>query len=171
MGKPTTKTEMLLTTEHELVKQYQQVDGLGRPNKVFTTPVWAKNGDYCIVTELFYQTTTSTVVKGKKEGYTQWSSLWVPDSAFTVDDTLLTTKTEMIVVNENELAKQFQQIDSQGRIARLYEGPVWITTGDKCKVTEYIYQNATSTTFKGKKEGYALWDATWVPDSMFTVDY
>jgi hypothetical protein len=171
MGKPTTKTEMLLTTEHELVKQFQQIDGQGRPNKIFTAPVYTKNGEYCIVTELFYLTSTSVVVKGKKEGYAQWSALWVPDSAFTVSDSLVSTKTEIIVVNENELSKQYAEIDSQNRTSRLFEGPVWITTGDKCKVTEYVYQNATSTLFKGKKEGYALWDASWIPDSVFTVGF
>jgi hypothetical protein len=171
MGKPTTKTELLLTTEHELVKQYQQIDGLGRPNKIYTASVYAKTGDYCLVTELFYQTTTSTVVKGKKEGYAQWSESFIPDSSFTVTDKILTTKTEIIVVNENELAKQYQELDLQDRVVRLYEGPVWVTTGDPVKVTEFIFQNSTSTVFKGKKEGYALWDASWIPDSLFTVDY
>jgi hypothetical protein len=171
MGTPTTKTELLIISEHELIKQHQAFDGLGRPQFIYTAPVWAKNGDPCLVTEIIYLSSLNEQIKGKKEGYTSWDINFVPDSVFTVDSTLLTSKTEIIVVNENELTKQYMEIDAQDRPFKIYEGPVWITTGDPCKVTEYIYPNLTSTSFKGKKEGYSLWDASWVPDSSFTVSF
>ena len=82
-----------------------------------------------------------------------------------------TTKTELIKVTENELVKQFQLTDGQDRPLRIYTAPVWARTGDPCLVTEFIYQNSTSTVLKGKKEGYSSWDEDWVPDSSFTVNY
>jgi len=82
---PSTKTELIKMAENELVKQYQLLDGQGRPFKVYTAPVAAVTGTPCLVTEFIYQNPTSTVMKGKKEGYSEWDSTWVPDSAFTVD--------------------------------------------------------------------------------------
>jgi hypothetical protein len=82
-----------------------------------------------------------------------------------------TTKTELLKMAENELVKQYQELDSQGRPSKIYTAPVIAVTGTPCLVTELIYQDATSTLILGKKEGYASWDETWIPDSAFTVDY
>lgn len=171
MGTPTTKTEMLKITREELVKQYVEFDVQTRPYKIHTAPVWAKNGDPCIVTEILYVDNTSTTVLGQKEGYTTWDTGWVPDASFTVSDTVAKSKTDLIVTAENEIVKQYQERDGQSRVVRLYEASVYAKTGSPCKVTEYIYLNGTSTQIKGKKEGYSTWDETWVPDSAFTVGY
>lgn len=171
MGTPTTKTELLKTLESELTKTFQLVDAYGRPSKIYTAPVFAKTGDPCFVSEITYLDTISSTITGKKEGYTTWDETFIPDTDFTVSTTLLVSKTEVILTNENELTKQYQALDGRGRPVRIYEASVIASTGSPCKVTEYTYQNATSTVFKGKKEAYALWDSTWIPDSLFTVTF
>ena len=162
---------MLLTSAHELIKQYQTLDAQDRPSKIYTAPVNAVTGDPCLVSEFVYVDSVSSQVLAKKEGYDTWSTSFVPDSSFTVGASLGSNKAELIIVIENELTKQYQEIDGQNRPVRIYDAPVNAVTGTPCKVTEYIYQNATSNVFKGKKEGYATWDITWVPDSAFTVSY
>lgn len=164
------KTELLIVTEKELVKQYQSIDFLGRPDKLYTAPHWAKAGDPCLVTEFLYQDLVSTNLRGKSEGYDVWDITWVPDSSFSVSDVKI-SKTEHIITNEKELTKQYQELDGQSRPVRIYEAAVFAIQGTPCKVTEYIYQSPTSTVFKGKKESYSTWDISWVPDSAFTVTY
>jgi hypothetical protein len=170
VGTPTSKTEVLLTSEFELVKQYLEIDTIGRPLYLYTGPANAKDGAPVLVTEMLYIDSTSTLLKAKKDGYAQWSTLYVPDSLFTVPD-VFTEKTAIIQTLQKELSKQHQLLDSQMRPLRIYEGPVFMKTGSPCKVTEYIYQNATSSLMKGKKESYATWDESWIPDTLFTVDY
>ncbi len=170
MALPTTKTELLLITEKELIKQYQLLDGLGRPFKLYTAPHWAKNGDPCIVTEFIYVDLITSTLKGKQDGYSLWDESFVPDSLFTVAD-VFKSKTEHIITNENEITKQYQELDGQLRPSKIYEAAVFAVQGTPCKVTEYIYQNPTSSVFKGKKESYSTWDVSWVPDSAFTVTF
>lgn len=171
MGTPTTKTEMIKTVERELIKQYQLLDGQGRPYKLYTAASNAKDGDPCLVTEFIYQSPTTTTMKGKKEGYSNWDKTFVPDSSFTVSVSNDASKTLLIKTKENELMKQYVELDGQDRPVRIYEASVIAVTGSPCLVTEYIYQNPTSTVFRGKKEGLSTWDASWVPDSAFTVSY
>ena len=171
MGTPTTKTELIKTVEKELIKQFQLLDILGRPYKLYTASTNALNGDPCLVTEFIYQSPTSTVMKGKKEGYSQWDTTFVPDSSFTVSIPKDASKTLLLVTKGNELTKQYQELDGQNRPVRIYEASVIAVTGSPCLVTEYIYQNPTSTVFKGKKEAVGTWDSSWVPDSAFTVNY
>lgn len=171
MATPTSKTEILKMSENELIKQYQLVDILGRPYKLYTAPTNAANGAPCLVTEFIYQSPTSTIMKGKIEGYSNWDKDFVPDTDFTVSVPLDGSKTAMILTKENELTKQYQELDGQDRPIRIYEASVIAVTGSPCLVTEYTYQNPTSTVFKGKKEALATWDASWVPDSSFTVEY
>jgi hypothetical protein len=163
------KTELLIVGDHELVKQYQALDGQSRPWKIYTAPVWAHDGDPCLVTELIYQSPTSTDLKGKKEGYALWDSSFVPDSNFTVLDVDSQSKTDLLIMKENEMVKEYQELDGQNRPSKIYTAPVDAVQGQKCLVTEYIYQNPTSSVFKGKKESYSTWDTSWVPDSAFTV--
>lgn len=85
MATPTSKTELLKTAEAELVKQYQELDAQGRPFKIYTAPTNATDGTPCLVTEIIYQSIGSSVMLGKKEGYSEWDTTWIPDSAFTVD--------------------------------------------------------------------------------------
>jgi hypothetical protein len=170
MGKPTTKTELLLVVGKELIKQCQILDVYGRPLLLYTAPHWAKTGDSCIITEFIYVDTVSTTLKGKQDGYGEWDESFIPDSSFTVADIYI-SKTEHIITNENEITKQYQELDSQLRPSKIFEAGVFATQGTPCKVTEYVYQNATSTVFKGKKESYATWDISWVPDSAFTVTF
>lgn len=170
MATPTTKTELLKTVEKELVKQFHELDVFGRPGFLYTAPVYAKTGDPCLVTEFIYVDNVTTILKGKKEGYATWDESFVPDSDFTVA-TVVISKTEHIMTNEKELTKQYQEIDGQNRPVKLYEASVSAKQGSPCKVTEYTYQSPTSTYLKGKKESYSTWDASWVPDSVFTVSY
>jgi hypothetical protein len=171
MATPTTKTELLVTGEHELVKVYQLLDGQNRPYKIYTASTNAVDGDPCLVTEIVYVSPTSTAVLAQKDGYDEWDSTWIPDSSFTVSVALDANKAAIIKTLENEMNKQYQEIDGQDRPYKLYEALVSTIDGGPCKVTEFIYQNATSTTILGKKEAYAEWDITWVPDSAFTVNY
>lgn len=170
MATPTTKTELLATVEKELIKQYHELDVFGRPGFLYTAPVYAKTGDPCLVTEFLYIDDDSSTLKGKKEGYSTWNETFVPDSSFTVE-TVKISKTQHILTNEKTLTKQYQELDGQLRPSKIYEVVVTAKTGDPCLVTEYVYQSPASTTVKGKKESYALWDASWVPDSAFTVSY
>jgi len=170
LGTPTTRTELLLTVEKELIKQYHELDTFGRPEFLYTAAANAKTGDPCLVTEFLYVDNVSSVSRGKKEGYSVWSESWIPDTDFTVA-TVKISKTQQILTNGKELTKQYQELDSEDRPVRIYEASVIAVTGTPCLVTEYIYQNGTSTTFKGKKESYAAWDSSWVPDSSFTVSY
>jgi len=164
------KTELLVLSEKELIKQYQLLDGAGRPSKLYTAPHWAKTGDPCLVTEFVYVDGSSSTLKGKVDGYDVWSSTFIPDADFTVPD-IHYSKTQHIITNENELTKQYQELDGQMRPVRIYEAAIFAKQGTPCKVVEYIYQNATSVIFKGKKESYSNWDESWVPDSSFTVSY
>lgn len=84
MATPTTKTELIKMAEHELVKQYQELDSEGRPSKIYTAPTNAVTGTPCLVTEIIYQGSGSSVLLGKKEGYSTWDDTFIPDSAFTV---------------------------------------------------------------------------------------
>lgn len=170
MATPTTKTELLLTTEKELIKQYLEVDNFGRPSLLYTAPVYARTGDPCLVTEFIYVDDDSSILRGKKEGYSTWSETGIPDADFTVA-TVKTSKTAQIMTNEKNLTKQYQELDGQNRVYKLYEAIVSAKTGEPCLVTEYIYQNSTVSTIKGKKESEATWDESWVPDSSFTVSY
>lgn len=169
MATPTTKTEIIQTASHELIKQYQLVDILGRPSRLYTASSNAKQGDPCLVTEFLYVSPTSTIMKGKLDGYDTWDKDFIPDSAFTVSVPTEISKTQLIIIKGNELTKQYQELDGQDRPVRVYEARVGAVTGTPCLVTEYIYQNPTSTVFKGKKEAYSTWNVTWVPDSSFTV--
>lgn len=171
MATPTTKTELIKTGEHELIKVYQLLDAQNRPFKIYTTSTNASDGDPCLVTEIIYVDTLSTQVLAQKEGYDVWDSSWIPDSAFTVSIAVDESKTALIKTLENELTKQYQEIDGQNRPLRIYEALVSTGDGGPCKVTEYIYQNPTSSTILGKKEAMANWDITWVPDSAFTVNF
>lgn len=168
METPSNKSAMILTSEHELVKQYLSLDVHGRPEFLYTASSYARTGDPCLVSQMIYVDASSSLLLGKKEGFSIWDSSWVPDSTFVTPNTVQ-TKTHLIITNENECTKQYQEIDGQNRPFRLFEAPVFAKQGSPCKVTEYIYQDATSTIIKGKKEGYSTWDISWVPDSAFTV--
>lgn len=170
MATPTTRTELLKTVEKELIKQFHELDAFNRPGFLYTASANAKTGDPCLVTEFIYVDTLTSILKGKKEGYSTWSSSFVPDSLFTVPD-INYSKTQQIITNEKELTIQYQLLDGQQRPLRIYEAPVTAITGTPCLVTEYIYQNGTSVIIKGKKESYGVWDSSWVPDSAFTVSY
>jgi hypothetical protein len=83
MSTPTTKTELLKTHAHELVKQYIEYDGQNRVSKVYTTHSSAIDGAPCEVTEYIYTSPTSTLLKARKEGHDEWDSAW--DADFTVN--------------------------------------------------------------------------------------
>ncbi len=77
MGTATTKTELLRTIRKELSKEYVEFDIFGLPYKKYVAPIFSQDGDPCIVIEFIYHTGT-TIVKGRKEGYTTWSSAFDP---------------------------------------------------------------------------------------------
>ncbi len=158
-------------SENELVKQFQLIDPQGRPWKIFTAPSNAKNGDPCLVTEFIYPDSISTVVRGRQDGYESWDKDFIPDSDFSVSVPIEISKTHLLLTKEKELVKSYQELDGQNRPVRVYTAPVTAKTGSPCLVVEYIYQNSTSSVFKGKKEAYSTWNETWVPDSTFTVSY
>ncbi len=82
MATPKTKSELLKSHAGELVKQFIELDGQGRPSKVYTAYTNAIHGGPCEVTEYIYQDPLSTVIKARKEGYSTWDSAW--DADFTV---------------------------------------------------------------------------------------
>lgn len=171
VGQPQDGSEFLVTSEHELIKRFQLLDVYGRPHKLYTASSNALNGDPCLVSEFIYVDNITTILKGKIEGFANWDNSFVPDSSFTVSVPKDASKTLLLVTRENEITKQYQEIDGQNRPVRIYEASVIAVTGSPCLVTEYIYYNPTSTVYKGMKEAYATWDATWVPDSAFTVSF
>lgn len=77
MGKPTTKTEILITILKENNQQHVSFDSLGRPSIIYTALEDALDGDPCHVREYIYYGVT-TKVKGRKEGYGVWSSAYDP---------------------------------------------------------------------------------------------
>ena len=85
MGTPTTKTEVLVTILKEINKQHVNFDTLGRPSIVYTARVDAITGDPCHLREYIYYGITTTV-KGRKEGYGQWSSTFDGSVFFLTDD-------------------------------------------------------------------------------------
>lgn len=76
------KTDQLKTHAHELVKQYIEYDGQNRVSKVYTAATFADDGAPCEVTEYIYISPTSTLLKARKEGLSEWDSAW--DADFTV---------------------------------------------------------------------------------------
>jgi len=82
MGELNSKTGLLKTQKHELVKQYLVLDGSDRVSKIYTAPTDAVTGTPCEVTEYIYYLTT-TIVIGRKEGKATWDASWI-DSSFTV---------------------------------------------------------------------------------------
>lgn len=67
------RTSRLLTTAHELVKQYVVFDGQDRPEYIYTAHTDAPNGTPCTRTQFVYVGTSSRVVK-RKETNAVWNS-------------------------------------------------------------------------------------------------
>lgn len=84
MGKPTTKTELLLQIRNELNKEHIAFDFSGLPIKIYTAPIYAVDGTPCAVTEYIYHAGLP-IIKGRKEGYDVWSSSF-EDTIFLLDD-------------------------------------------------------------------------------------
>lgn len=93
------KTEVLLTIQNEISKDYVAFDGLGRVSKIYVAPSDAIDGDICLVKEFIYYG-VSTKVKGRKEGYDVWSSSFdsIPDLLTDDLSNLLTDATGNILV-------------------------------------------------------------------------
>ena len=70
-----TKTEVLLTLQNENAKSYVEFDVNGRISKLYETPSTSIQGDACLVKEFIYYSDTQ-IVKGRKEGYGTWLSLY-----------------------------------------------------------------------------------------------
>lgn len=70
-----------------------------------------------------------------------------------------TTSTELLKSHKEELVKQFIELDPEGRPSKVYTAPVHIKDGEACLVTEYEYQNPTSTIIIKRREGYGTWVA------------
>jgi hypothetical protein len=75
MATPTTKTELLKSQMHELIKSYTTYDGSSRPQYIYVAQAGAANGDSCIRTEYTYDGVSSRVVK-RLESYQLWSSAY-----------------------------------------------------------------------------------------------
>lgn len=84
--RPKSKTALLKTHAHSLIKQYVLLDVMGRTWKIYTAYTSAKTGDPCEVTEYIYTTPISTTVLGKKEGADFWDETWIPDSVFSITE-------------------------------------------------------------------------------------
>jgi len=76
MSTPTTKTEMLKSQMHELIKSHTTLDGSGRPSAIYTAQADAINGASCTRVDYTYDTTYTTSVIGMKESYSTWDSSW-----------------------------------------------------------------------------------------------
>ena len=79
------------------------------------------------------------------------------------------SKTDLLKAHQEELVKVYQELDNEGRPKKIYTAHTFAKHGDRCTVMELIYQGPASTVVKGRKEGISAWDATWVPDSAFTI--
>lgn len=80
------------------------------------------------------------------------------------------SKTDLIKMSENELVKQYQLLDVQGRPSKIFTAPSNAKNGDPCLVTEFTYVDNVSTIMKGRKDGYDVWDIDFIPDADFTVE-
>ena len=80
------------------------------------------------------------------------------------------TKTEFLRTIQAEITKDHIEYDGLGRAAKIYVAPSTAVGGDICLVKEFIYWGIT-TTVKGRKEGYGLWDDSYdLIDPDFLVD-
>lgn len=79
------KTELLKVIKGEINKEYVEFDAQGRVQKKYVAPSWATDNDPCFVVEYIYAG-ASLNVKGRKEGYAVWSSIFDNNPALLVDD-------------------------------------------------------------------------------------
>lgn len=76
MATPTTKTELLKSHEHELVKQYIEYDGQNRPVTIYTASDHVEDGGACLRTDYEYLDATSTQITKRRESYDVWQAAW-----------------------------------------------------------------------------------------------
>lgn len=79
------KTELLLTIQNEITKDHLEFDAFDRISKIYIAPSDAVDGDRCLVKEFIYHG-LSEIVKGRKEGYSLWSSSFDELPDFLTDD-------------------------------------------------------------------------------------
>mgnify|MGYP006921347254 CR=1 FL=1 len=69
------KTNVLKTGTHELVKSYIEYDGTERMTTVYEAPASALNGAVALKTEYVYDGVSTRIIK-MKESESQWNSTW-----------------------------------------------------------------------------------------------
>jgi hypothetical protein len=74
MATPSTKTELIKSQAHELIKQYVALDAYDRPEYIYTAQADATDGAACTRVQYVYASTTSTTVVKMKESYSTWVS-------------------------------------------------------------------------------------------------
>lgn len=73
---------------------------------------------------------------------------------------MTSNKNELLSKIKKEILKEHVAFDSGNRISKKYLAPIGAVDGSPCLVIEYIYY-PTSTTVKGRSEGYGQWSASF----------
>lgn len=68
--------------------------------------------------------------------------------------------TDFFSAQIQEAVKTFSLYDGSNRIVGFYVAPIAAKNGDKCQLTVYAYDGATTRVLK-TKEILAIWDSTW----------
>jgi hypothetical protein len=90
-----------------------------------------------------------------------------------LDNTSVSTKTEILKSLEKEQLKQHIVHDAQRRPQFIFEAPIGAVEGDPCLVTEYVYIDLTESIIIDRQERVYKWKAVWDSNYTFdpTVDY
>lgn len=73
-GGPDSKTDLLRTQAHELVKQFIQFDAQDRPEFIFTAPISAVQNTPCTRVQYVYRSASSTQIEKMAESKAQWQA-------------------------------------------------------------------------------------------------
>lgn len=85
-SKTYSKTDTLITSRNEMVKQHVVLDASSRAKFVFTAALNTPNGGTCEVTEYIYVSPSSTIIIGRQEQKGVWNTAW--ETNFTYDPTV-----------------------------------------------------------------------------------
>lgn len=85
-----------------------------------------------------------------------------------LDNSSVTTKTELLKSHLHEQVKQHIVYDAVGRPKFIFTAYIGVLEGEPCMCTEFIYKNATETDIKDRQERVYKWKSAW--ESDFTFD-
>jgi hypothetical protein len=79
------KTDLLQTVHKGINKEYVEFNPLGLPQRKYIAPAEAADGEPCLIVEYVYYS-GKTIIKGRKEGISAWSSGFIIQQDQLVDD-------------------------------------------------------------------------------------